>query len=449
VAQSYSGNLTSGATTHTLPSAVAAGDWILIGLGINNNSAYNATISDNQGHVTSNFPIIKDVNIDGMSVAWVAVKTSAAGTYALTINTNNASGGVVHILEISNADSSTLLDLVPFSNSAPRWSTNLTGMFTQPTTYAKDLLLVLVNSGFIAGGNSFTPTGSWQVVSGIPSGGMIGSQVYMYKPGVIGTYGISGTIGGSGAGFPGWEVIGLALKGSTPTPPPAPVPPPAPAPSADPVVAQSYSGNLTSGATTHTLPSAVAAGDWILIGLGINNNSAYNATISDNQGHVTSNFPIIKDVNIDGMSVAWVAVKTSAAGTYALTINTNNASGGVVHILEISNADSSTLLDLVPFSNSAPRWSTNLTGMFTQPTTYAKDLLLVLVNSGFIAGGNSFTPTGSWQVVSGIPSGGMIGSQVYMYKPGVIGTYGISGTIGGSGAGFPGWEVIGLALKGS
>ncbi len=220
-----------------------------------------------------------------------------------------------------------------------------------------------------------------------------------------------------------------------------------PPPSGPPSVVQQHSGVITAGTSTHTLSSNVTAGNWLLITLGVNNNAiAISGTLSDNQGH--SNLAAfgtsLGQIYVDGMGTDVYAVKATSTGAYVLTVGIANQ--GTVHIVEIANADPTSLLDVPLATSSGPRFATSEQSSTTQPSTKTNDLVLALVDLGF---GNAipFAPNAPWALVSP-EAGTAITSRVYQWTPSVTGAFGIAGTVGGSGAGYPGWETVVLVIKG-
>jgi hypothetical protein len=225
---------------------------------------------------------------------------------------------------------------------------------------------------------------------------------------------------------------------ATTTPPP---------PSGPPSVAQQYSGAITAGTTIHRFGSNVTAGNWILITLSVNNNAiAISGALSDNQGHanLASFGASLGHIYVDGMGTDVYAVKATATGAYALTVGIPNV--GTVHMVEIANADPVSLLDVPLATSSGPRFATTEQSASTQNTSKANDLLLALVDLG-IGNAIPFGPSGSWSLASP-EAGTTITSRIYQWAPGTTGTFGIAGTVGGSGAGYPGWETVVFAIKG-
>ncbi len=220
-----------------------------------------------------------------------------------------------------------------------------------------------------------------------------------------------------------------------------------PPPSGPPSVVQQYSGVITAGTTTHTLGSNVTAGNWILITLGVNNNAmAISGTLSDNQGrnNLAAFGTALGHIYVDGMGTDVYAVKAMATGVYALTVGIANQ--GTVHVVEIVNADPNTLLDAPLATSSGPRFATTEQSSATQTSTKPNDLVLALVDLGF---GNAipFNQNVPWAVVSP-EAGTTITSRVYQLSPNMTGAFGIAGTVGGSGAGYPGWETVLIVIKG-
>ncbi|MBI3731545.1 MAG: hypothetical protein HY254_24870 [Burkholderiales bacterium] len=219
-----------------------------------------------------------------------------------------------------------------------------------------------------------------------------------------------------------------------------------PDPSTPPSVRQQYSGVITAGTSRHQLSSTVSAGNWILVTVGVNNNAlGVSGTLSDNQGHADiSSFTSLGRIYVDGMGTDLYAVKTTTSGAYTLTVGIPNQ--GSIHVVEIQNADAVNLLDAPLATSSGPRFASTALSSSTQTSTRANDLVLALVDLG-IGNAIPFSPNGSWQLVSP-EAGTYITSRIYEQRPNATGTFGISGTVGGSGAGYPGWEAALIVIKG-
>jgi hypothetical protein len=138
-----------------------------------------------------------------------AVKAATTGAYTLSVGIPNQ--GSVHMVEIGNADPTNLLDVPLATSSGPRFATSLQSSLTQNTTKENDLLLVLVDLG-VGNAIPFSPSGSWNLVSP-ETGTYITSRLYKWDPAATGTFGIGGVVGGSGAGYPGWETVFFVIKG--------------------------------------------------------------------------------------------------------------------------------------------------------------------------------------------------------------------------------------------
>ncbi|MBC3917976.1 hypothetical protein H8L32_10860 [Undibacterium sp. CY18W] len=219
-----------------------------------------------------------------------------------------------------------------------------------------------------------------------------------------------------------------------------------PDPSTPPSVRQQYSGVITPGSSTHHFAGNVSAGNWILVTVGVNNNAVgVSGTLSDNQGHTDIGaFTSLGNIYVDGMGTDVYAVKVSTSGAYTLTVAIPNQ--GSIHMLEIQNADAVNLLDVPLATSAGPRFATTAQSSPTQITTRTNDLILALVDLG-IGNAIPFSPTGSWQLVS--PQAGTgITSRLYEWQPGTTGVFNISGTVSGSGAGYPGWETVLIVIKG-
>ncbi len=219
-----------------------------------------------------------------------------------------------------------------------------------------------------------------------------------------------------------------------------------PDPSTPPSVRQQYSGVITAGTSVHQMPGNVSAGNWILVTVGVNNNAlGISGTLSDNQGHADINsFTSLGRIYVDGMGTDLYAVKATTSGTYKVTVGIPNQ--GSIHLVEIQNADAVNLLDVPVATSSGPRFASTALSSPTQTSTRANDLVLALVDLGF---GNAipFSPDGAWQLVSQ-ESGTAITSRIYGWTPNATGAFGISGAVGGSGAGYPGWEAALIVIKG-
>ncbi|MFZ6680133.1 choice-of-anchor Q domain-containing protein [Undibacterium sp. Tian12W] len=219
-----------------------------------------------------------------------------------------------------------------------------------------------------------------------------------------------------------------------------------PDPSTPPSVRQQYSGVITAGTSRHQLPSTVSAGNWILVTVGINNNAlGVSGTLSDNQGHADiGSFTSLGRIYVDGMGTDLYAVKATTSGTYTLSVGIPNQ--GSIHVVEIQNADTVNLLDAPLTTSAGPRFASTALSSPTQTSTRANDLVLALIDLG-IGNAIPFSPNGSWQLVSP-EAGTYITSRIYEQRPAAIGAFGISGTVGGSGAGYPGWEAALIVIKG-
>ncbi|MFZ6769890.1 choice-of-anchor Q domain-containing protein [Undibacterium sp. Di26W] len=219
-----------------------------------------------------------------------------------------------------------------------------------------------------------------------------------------------------------------------------------PNPSTAPSVRQQYTGAITPGATTHQFAGNVSAGNWILVTVGVNNNAVgVSGTLSDNQGHTDiDSFTSLGQIYVDGMGTDVFAVKASTSGAYVLTVGIPNQ--GSIHMVEIQNADAVNLLDVPLATSSGPRFATTALSSPTQTTTKANNLLLALVDLG-IGNAIPFSPNGSWQLVSP-QAGTSITSRLYEWQPKATGAFNISGTVSGSGAGYPGWETVIIVIKG-
>ena len=219
-----------------------------------------------------------------------------------------------------------------------------------------------------------------------------------------------------------------------------------PDPSTPPSVRQQYSGVITAGTSRHQLSSSVSAGNWILVTVGVNNNAlGVSGTLSDNQGHADiSSFTSLGRIYVDGMGTDLYAAKATTSGAYTLTVGIPNQ--GSIHIVEIQNADAVNLLDVPLATSSGPRFASTALSSPTQTSTRVNDLVLALVDLG-IGNAIPFSPTGAWQLVSP-EAGTYITSRIYEQRPNATGAFGISGTVGGSGAGYPGWEAALIVIKG-
>ncbi|MFZ6658950.1 choice-of-anchor Q domain-containing protein [Undibacterium sp. TJN19] len=219
-----------------------------------------------------------------------------------------------------------------------------------------------------------------------------------------------------------------------------------PDPSGPPSVTQQYSGVITAGTSAHHFATNVSAGNWILVTVGVNNNAVgVSGTLSDNQGHADINsFTSLGRIYVDGMGTDLYAVRASTSGAYALTVGIPNQ--GSIHMVEIQNADAVNLLDVPLETSSGPRFASTAQSSKTQITTKSNDLLLALVDLG-IGSSIPFRPNGSWHLVSP-EAGTYITSRIYEWRPDTIGTFDVSGSISGSGAGYPGWETVLIVIKG-
>lgn len=180
-------------------------------VGVNNNAlGVSGTLSDNQGHADiSSFISLGRIYVDGMGTDLYAAKTTTSGAYALIVGIPNQ--GSIHVVEIQNADAVNLLDAPLATSSGPRFASTALSSPTQVSTRANDLVLALVDLG-IGNAIPFSPNGAWQLVSP-EAGTYITSRIYEQRPNATGAFGISGTVGGSGAGYPGWEAALIVIKG--------------------------------------------------------------------------------------------------------------------------------------------------------------------------------------------------------------------------------------------
>ena len=219
-----------------------------------------------------------------------------------------------------------------------------------------------------------------------------------------------------------------------------------PDPATAPSVRQQYSGTITAGNSVHQFSSAVSAGNWVLVTVGVNNNAVgVGGTLSDNQGHASLDaFTSLGRLYIDGMGIDLYAARASTSGIYKLTVGIANQ--GSIHLLEIQNADTQTLLDAPIATSSGPRFATAAQSSPTAINSKANDLVLALLDLG-VGSAIPFSPSGAWQVVSP-ESGSFATSRIYGLTPKATGNFAIAGNIGGSGAAYPGWEAVVMVIKG-
>jgi hypothetical protein len=208
-----------------------------------------------------------------------------------------------------------------------------------------------------------------------------------------------------------------------------------------PSVVQMKSASLASPVSTIALDAPVAAGNWIAVAVSTLGATPANVVVSDNQAHGNLNFASAGLKFGSSFGTIWRYVKLSNTGPYTITVDRAGATSGTVQVLELTNVDATTFLDIAAVGTSGN--SVAPAGTFRKSKT-TNDLLLsvVAVRSPTAA----VTPTAPVGATLADPVRTALATAgVLSFNTSVLGTYRMAASLAAAAQ----WRMSSLAIRGA